>query len=77
MTLRQYLTVRKSGIIIIFTFQAEHMNHLYEDKEPVNFPPHVLQTITEEEFDDEDTYIVEGELFLTLVTSNRHHAKIM
>lgn len=59
------------------TNNAEHMNHLYEDKEPVNFPPHVLQTITEEEFDDEDTYIVEGELFLTLVTSNRHHAKII
>ncbi|XP_072274824.1 aldehyde oxidase 2-like [Pyxicephalus adspersus] len=58
------------------TNNAVHMNHVYEDEEPVNFQPHVLQTITEEEF-DENTSIVDGELFLALVTSNRHLAKII
>ncbi|XP_053554695.1 aldehyde oxidase 2 [Bombina bombina] len=38
---------------------------------------HVLQTIVEEEYDDEDDIPVEGQLFLALVTSQRPHAKIM
>ncbi|KAM5153286.1 aldehyde oxidase-like [Mantella aurantiaca] len=60
------------------TNNAEHSNHIYkEEEESVNFQPHVLQTITEEEFDDEDTSIVDGELFLALVTSSRHYAKII
>ncbi|XP_075464804.1 aldehyde oxidase 2-like [Ascaphus truei] len=37
---------------------------------------HVLQTIVEEENDDE-TSAVDGELFLALVTSNKPHAKII
>ncbi|XP_018426966.1 PREDICTED: aldehyde oxidase-like [Nanorana parkeri] len=57
------------------TNKAEHMTHPYEEEEPVNFQPHALQTITEE--DDGDTSIVDGELFLALVTSTRHHAKII
>ncbi|XP_071977276.1 aldehyde oxidase 2-like [Engystomops pustulosus] len=57
-------------------FPADHSKELQEDaNEP--YKPHVLQTIVEEEFDDEDTSAVEGELFLALVTSSRHHAKIM
>ncbi|CAH2306013.1 aldehyde oxidase-like [Pelobates cultripes] len=38
----------------------------------------VLQTIEEEEIEDgDDDTPMEGELFLALVTSNRHHAKII
>ncbi|XP_068103048.1 aldehyde oxidase-like [Hyperolius riggenbachi] len=57
----------------------EDMNHRYEDETDAaaNFQPHSLQTIEEEEFADEDTSILDGELFLALVTSNRHHAKII
>lgn len=58
---------------------SEELNHLHkeENEQSVPYKPNVLQTIVEEEFDDEDTSAVEGELFLALVTSSRHHAKII
>ncbi|KAM8934112.1 aldehyde oxidase 1-like [Pelodytes ibericus] len=57
----------------------EVQKHLYESMngQSMAHQSHVLQTIEEEEIDDDDTSAVEGELFLTLVTSSRHHAKIM
>ncbi|KAG8432675.1 hypothetical protein GDO86_017064 [Hymenochirus boettgeri] len=42
-----------------------------------DYNPRMLQTIVEEEIDDEDSQAVEGELFLVFVTSTRHHAKII
>ncbi|XP_075036207.1 aldehyde oxidase 2-like isoform X2 [Mixophyes fleayi] len=52
-------------------------DQLYEDnnEQQTLYKP-VLQTIVEEEIDEGDTSAVEGELFLALVTSSRHHAKI-
>ncbi|XP_040296370.1 aldehyde oxidase-like [Bufo bufo] len=64
-------------------FHADHseeFSNLHKDEYEQSgaCKTHVLQTIVEEEFDDEeDTSAVEGELFLALVTSNRHHAKIL
>ncbi|XP_056392204.1 aldehyde oxidase 2-like isoform X2 [Hyla sarda] len=49
----------------------------HENGQSVPYKPHALQTIVEEEFDDEDTSAVDGELFLALVTSSRHYAKII
>ncbi|KAE8580255.1 hypothetical protein XENTR_v10024374 [Xenopus tropicalis] len=45
--------------------------------ETITHQPHMLHTIAEEEIDNEDSQVVEGELFLSLVTSTRHHAKII
>ncbi|CAN2389153.1 Aldehyde oxidase and xanthine dehydrogenase [Pristimantis euphronides] len=64
-------------------FHVDHsgeLSHLHEDKNEQSelYKPHVLQTIVEEEFDEEDdSSVVDGELFLALVTSSRHHAKII
>ncbi|XP_075685901.1 aldehyde oxidase 2-like [Rhinoderma darwinii] len=58
----------------------EELSHLHEDEneQSVSHKSHVLQTIVEEEFnDEEDTSAVDGELFLALVTSSRHYAKII
>ncbi|KAM4024499.1 aldehyde oxidase-like [Anomaloglossus baeobatrachus] len=58
----------------------EEVNYQPEDEteQPALYSPHFLQTIVEEEFDDEDdTSAVDGELFLALVTSSRHQAKII
>ncbi|KAM9305620.1 LOW QUALITY PROTEIN: aldehyde oxidase-like [Gastrophryne carolinensis] len=56
----------------------EDVNNTHEkpNEEPMDFKKHMLQTIEEEEFDGEDTSLVAGELFLALVASSRHHAKI-
>ncbi|XP_073407551.1 aldehyde oxidase 2-like isoform X2 [Dendrobates tinctorius] len=58
--------------------QELHYQHEAENDQLAPYSPHVLQTIVEEEFDDEeDTSAVDGELFLALVTSSRHQAKII
>ncbi|XP_063789003.1 aldehyde oxidase 2-like [Pseudophryne corroboree] len=57
--------------------QDEVQSHLYdEDNEQPSVHKAVLHTIVEEECEDGDTSAVEGEYFLALVTSRRHHAKI-
>ncbi|KAG9473350.1 hypothetical protein GDO78_016495, partial [Eleutherodactylus coqui] len=64
-------------------FHVDHnneFNHLPENEngQSVSYKAYGLQTIVEEEFNDaEDTSAVDGELFLALVTSSRHRAKII
>ncbi|KAM4627030.1 aldehyde oxidase 2-like [Discoglossus pictus] len=66
------------------TSNGFHVNHdddprdIYEhtNGNTARRPSQVLQTIVEEEYVDEEDSAVEGELFLALVTSTRHHAKI-
>ncbi|XP_069841349.1 aldehyde oxidase 1-like [Dendropsophus ebraccatus] len=63
----------------LHTGHNEELSHVngHENGQSAPYKPHVLQTIVEEEFDDEDTSAVDGELFLALVTSSRQHAKIL
>ncbi|KAM3917430.1 aldehyde oxidase-like [Leptodactylus fuscus] len=59
------------------TLNGFHADHSKQQVTNEPYKPHGLQTIVEEEFVDGDTSAVEGELFLALVTSSRHHAKII
>ncbi|OCT63832.1 aldehyde oxidase 2 isoform X2 [Xenopus laevis] len=59
--------------------EDDNLSYSYEgiNGETIKHQAHMLHTIAEEEFDDEGSHVVEGELFLALVTSTRHHAKII